>query len=84
MGIRDRLRRLEERFRDRGPTLDEVRDTWGRITERARAKLRGEPVAEEQQVRDRDTIRRWQEAEGVDLENEAHRAKQKLRTVDRA
>jgi hypothetical protein len=31
MSIRDRLRKLEERFRDRGPTLDEVQAAWGRI-----------------------------------------------------
>lgn len=33
---------------------------------------------------DRDTIERWARAEGTDLENEAYRAREKLRTVDRA
>jgi hypothetical protein len=33
---------------------------------------------------DRDTIERWARAEGTDLENEAQKAKQKLRNVDRA
>jgi hypothetical protein len=31
-----------------------------------------------------DTIERWAKAEGADLENEAQRAKEKLRHVDRA
>ena len=35
-------------------------------------------------MRDRDTVERWAEAEGVDLEGEAERAKEKLRNVDRA
>jgi hypothetical protein len=79
MGIRDRLRRLEERFRDGGPTLEEVRDAWEGITEGARAKLRGQPVPyEDRRRQDRDTIERWAEAEGVDLEGEAERARQKL------
>jgi hypothetical protein len=33
---------LEERLCDRGPTLEEAQATWGRMAERARAKLRGE------------------------------------------
>jgi hypothetical protein len=56
MGIRDRLRRLEERFRDRGPSLDEIQAAWGRITDRPRAKLRGENTDERQRASDRDTI----------------------------
>ena len=48
-----------------------VRDAWGRTTEGARAKLRGEPPPEGEQARDRDTIERWARAEGVDLEGEA-------------
>jgi hypothetical protein len=39
---------------------------------------------EEQWDRDRDTIQRWTKAEVADLENEAERAKAKLRNVDRA
>jgi hypothetical protein len=39
MGIRNRLRKLEEKFRDRGPRLGEVQAALGRTTERARAKL---------------------------------------------
>jgi hypothetical protein len=54
------------------------------VTERARAKLRGRNVDERQRARDRDTIERWAEAEGVGLEGEAHTAKQKRRNVDRA
>jgi hypothetical protein len=44
-GNGDRRRRmrgtrwLEERFRDRGATLEEVEAAWGRMAERARAKL---------------------------------------------
>jgi hypothetical protein len=41
-------------------------------------------VDEVQRARDRDAIERWAEAEGADLENEAERAKAKLRSVDRA
>ena len=55
-----------------------------RVAESAGVKLHGEPAPERQRVRDRDTIRRWEEAEGADLENDAQRAKQKLRSVDRA
>ena len=51
----------------------EIRDTWGRITKSAKAKLRGEPLAEGEQTQDRDTIERWAKAEGADLENEAQR-----------
>jgi len=42
-----------------------------------------EGVDEAQRSRDRDTVKRWAEAAGTDLENEAQRAKQKLRNVDR-
>jgi len=41
-------------------------------------------MGEAQRTRDRDTIERWAEAEGVGLENEAQKAKQKLMNVDRA
>ena len=56
------------------------------MAERARAKLRGENVDEAQrsQDRDKDTIQRWADGEGVDLEGRAEEAKQKLRNVDRA
>jgi hypothetical protein len=44
MGIRDRLRRLEERMaRLDVPSLDEVGAAFGRVTERAWARIRGEP-----------------------------------------
>ena len=59
------------------------RKRGGRITKSARAKLRGEPY-ENRREDDRDTVERWAKAEGADLENEAQRAKQKLRNVDRA
>jgi len=39
---------------------------------------------EREQAHDRDIIDRWAEAEGVDMEGEAERAREKLRTVDRA
>lgn len=84
MGIRDRLRRLEARFRDRGPSLDEVNAAYGRLAESARTKLYGESVDEEQGARDRDTVNRWQRAEGVDLSVEAERAREKLETLARA
>jgi hypothetical protein len=54
------------------------------MAESARAKFRGENVDEAQRTQDCDTIDRWAEAEGVDLEGEARRTKQKLRSVDRA
>ena len=78
MGIRDRLRRLEERFRERGPTLEEVQSAWGRIAASARAKLSGEPPDAEQHLRDRDTVERRARAEGADLDGEAERVRQKL------
>ena len=49
-----------------------------------RARLRGESVDEDQRVHNRDTVDRWGRAEGKDLENEAERTRQKLRSVDRA
>jgi hypothetical protein len=39
---------------------------------------------EDRRKHDRDVIERWAEAEGVDLEGEPERAKEKLRNVDRA
>jgi len=58
--VNDRLRRLEQRFRDRGPSPEELSAAWGRVAERARAKLRGEGVDEGHRARDRDTVRRWE------------------------
>jgi hypothetical protein len=78
MGIRDRLRKLEDAFRDRRPTLDEAQHAWERITANARARLRGESVDEEQRAWDREVIERWQRATCADLEGEAEKARQKL------
>ena len=39
---------------------------------------------EDRRKHDRDVIKRWAEAEGVDLDGETERAKEKLRNVDRA
>jgi hypothetical protein len=58
-----------------------VQAAFQRLAEGARAKLHGESVEEEQRARDRDTVGRWQRAEGVDLEGEAERAKSKLEAV---
>ena len=74
----DRLRRLEESLRHRGPTLEEVQHAWGRIAASARAKLRGELPDGEQAARDRDTVDRWARAEGADLDGDAEHARQKL------
>jgi hypothetical protein len=62
MGIRDRLRKLEERFHYLRPTPDEVQSAWGRAAESARSKLLGEGVdlgaeAERAKVRVRDVDR---------------------------
>jgi hypothetical protein len=89
MSLEDRIRRLEERMARLGvPSLDEVGAAFGRVTERAWARVRGEPSVpyEDRRQQDRGTIERWAEAEGVDLEGEAERAKekQKLMNVDRA
>lgn len=56
------------------------------MTERAWARIRGEPSVpyEDRRKHDRDVIKRWAEAEGVDLDGETERAKEKLRNVDRA
>ena len=56
------------------------------MTERALARFRGEQDApyEDRRKQDKGTIERWAEAEGVDLEGEAGRAREKLRNVDRA
>ncbi len=81
MGIKDRLRKLGDHFRDGGPSLEEVSASFARIAGYARAKLRGEDVDGDQ--RDRDTVDGWARAEGADLESEAQRAKQKLRDVGR-
>jgi hypothetical protein len=52
------------------------------VAEGAKGKHHGDPVGEDAQ-RGQDTIERWAKAEGANLENEAQRAKQKLRNVDR-
>jgi hypothetical protein len=39
---------------------------------------------EDWREQDRDTVEKWARAGGVDLDNEAQKAKQKLRNVDRA
>ena len=41
-------------------------------------------VDEGQRARDRDTVKRWAKAGGVGLEGEAKRAREKLRSVNRA
>ena len=86
MSLEDRIRRLEERMaRLDVPSLDEVGAAFGRVTERVRARFRGEGEPyEDRRERDREAIERWAEAEGVDMEGEAERAREKLRTVDRA
>jgi hypothetical protein len=84
VSIRKRIEALERRFRDRGPSLEEVGAAFQRIAKSARAKLRGDSVDENQRAKDRDTVDRWEKAEGVDLENEAQRAREKLEAVDRA
>jgi hypothetical protein len=73
--------RLEDRFRDRGPSLEEVRAAFQRLADNARARLYGESVDEEKRTRDHNTIDRWQRAEGVDLSEEEERAREKLMDV---
>ena len=75
-GVRVCLCRLEERFEcvGRAPRSRRPRGGGG-TAESARAKLRGEGVEEEQRARDRDTLGRWQQATGVDLESEAQRVR---------
>jgi hypothetical protein len=82
----ERLRRLEERMaRLDVPSLDEARTAFQRTTERALVRFRGEGEPyEDRRERDRDTIRRWAEGEGVDLASRAEKARQKLRNMDRA
>jgi hypothetical protein len=80
----DRLRRLERRFRDWGPSLEEVGSAFQRLADNARALLYGESVDENQEARDKDTIAQWQLAEGADLWVAAELAKQKLMEVGRA
>jgi hypothetical protein len=45
--------------------------------------FRGEPVDEDKRGEDEGTIERRARVEGTDLENEAHRAKEKLMDVNR-
>jgi hypothetical protein len=45
--------------------------------------FRGEPVDEDKRGEDEGTIERRARVEGTDLENGAHRAKEKLMDVDR-
>jgi hypothetical protein len=63
----NRLRRLEDRFRDRGPSLEEVNAAFRRIAEVARARLRGESIDLKQMTQDGDIVEKWGRAEGVDL-----------------
>ena len=81
MGIRDRLRRLEERFRDRGPSPEEVNIAFEQLADSARARLRGESIDEERRKVDRETIERWKKATGTGLEAEAERTRQKLQDM---
>lgn len=81
MGISDRLRRLEDRFRDRGPSLEEVEAAFQRLAESARARLHGKPMDAEQARRDEENIKRWKKASGVDLEADAERAREKLGNI---
>lgn len=59
MSTRDRLRGLEDRLRDYGPTLEEVRAAFERRADSAWAKLAGEPMVGEQRRRDSDIVQRW-------------------------
>ena len=77
----ERLRRLERRFRERGPTLEEVSVAFEQVAGYARATLHGESVDEDRRARDRATVDRWTRAEGVDLSVEVERAREKLKTV---
>jgi hypothetical protein len=59
--------------------------SFERITQRAKPRFRGEPEPyEDQQVQDHDTVDKWAQATGTDLEGEAQRACQKLMDVGRA
>lgn len=70
---------VKDRFRDRGPTLEEVEAAFQRLADSARAKLAGKPVDADQNQRDRHIIDLWERIlSGVDLETEAERARQKL------
>lgn len=87
MSLEDRIRRLEEKMaRLDVPSLEEVGAAFGRVTERAKARFRGEDGVPYEQRREEDkgTIERWAKAEGVDLDTEAQRAKQKLIRVNGA
>lgn len=81
MTIRKRIKVLENRFRDRGPSAEEVSAAWTFVTWRAKAKLRGEPVDEDKRRLHEEVLRRWQEAEGIDLTAEGEAAKARLRNV---
>jgi hypothetical protein len=86
MSLEDRIRRLEQQFaRLDVPSLEAVGAAFGRTTERALARFRGEETPyEDRRKQDRDEIVRWARAEGVGMDIEAEKAKQKLMNVDRA
>jgi hypothetical protein len=81
VGIRDRLRRLEDRFGDRGPYPEEVSAAFARIAKNAKARLRGESIDKEHIARDNDIISQWRHAEEIDLQVEAERARHNLLNV---
>jgi hypothetical protein len=53
-------------------------EVWRKVKERQKRR------EEDRRKHDRDAIETWSEAEGVDMEGEAERAREKLRNVDRA
>jgi hypothetical protein len=76
----ERLRRLEERMAKLDvPSLDEVGAACGRVTERARARFRGEPDVpyEDRREGDRDTIERWAKAPRARTWSSRHRGQRR-------
>ncbi len=66
MNLRDRVRRLEQRAKRGGaPPWQEVVAAMGRGAQRARAKLTGAPVDEEEAKRDGELLGRWRRAQGI-------------------
>ena len=83
MGIRDRLRRLEYHFGDRGPSPEEVSAAFELLGKDARAKLHGKRLDEKQHRQAKNAIEQWKSAKGIDLSQEAERAHEKLEDMGR-
>lgn len=77
MSLRKRITRLEQRARrGEAPPWQEVVAAMGRGASRARARLTGCPVDEEEVQRDGELLERWRRSQGIAPETVAQYAEE--------